>query len=60
MRKIRELHCTKVFAKGLSMNIAPAVAFFFLKEQEVEDLISLLQCKRFNIEIDNELMCVNF
>ena len=60
MRKIREQHCIKVFAKGLSMNIAPAVAFFFLKEQEVEDLISLLQCKRFNIEIDNELICVNF
>ena len=53
IRKIREQHCIKVFSEGLSMNIAPAVAFFFLKEQEAEDLISLLQCKRFNIEIEN-------
>ncbi|RLD09838.1 MAG: hypothetical protein DRI44_07600 [Chlamydiae bacterium] len=60
MRKLRERHCVKIFAEGLSLNIAPAVAFYFLKEQEVEDLISLLQCKRFNIEINNKLMCVNF
>ena len=60
MRKNRLQNCTKVFAEGLSMSIAPAVAFFFLKEIEVNDLISLLQCKRFNIEINDELMCINF
>jgi len=60
MRKERVCDCTKVFSEGGAMNIAPPVAYFFLKEQEVNDLISLLQCKRFNIEIDDELMCVNF
>ncbi len=60
IRKDREQHCTKVFAEGLSMSIAPAIAFFFLKEQEVDDLISLLQYKRFEMEIDDRLMCINF
>ena len=60
MRKERIQHCAKIFAEGLSRNIAPAIAFFFLKEQEVDDLISLLQYKRFEIEIDNKLMGINF
>jgi len=60
MRKYRRRHCTKVFAEGLSMSIAPSIAFFLLKEQEVDDLISLLQYKRFDIEMDDKLMCINF
>ena len=58
MRKNRIKYCRKIFVKGLSLNVAPAVAFYFLKEQEVEEIISLLQSKRFSVEPIKEIHCL--
>ena len=60
IRRARKKACSKTFAAGLTLSVAPEVAFYFLKEQEVDDLISLLQCKRFSIDVTDELICANF
>ena len=59
LRKARLLKCRKVFSHGLSLNVAPAVAFYFLKDEEVAELIALLQSKRFGVELSAELHLVN-
>jgi hypothetical protein len=40
------------------MQIGPVIALYFLKEREVVDLIALLQMKRFNQPVDQEVLLV--
>jgi len=49
LRRTRQAACRSVFLRATPLSIAPAVAYFFIKEQEIMDLICVLQMKRFGI-----------
>lgn len=49
LRRARQAACRAVFLRATPLSVAPTVAYFFMKEQEIMDLICTLQMKRFSI-----------
>jgi vacuolar-type H+-ATPase subunit C/Vma6 len=49
LRRARQAACRAVFLRATPISIAPALAFFVMKEQEIRDLICILQTKRFQV-----------
>jgi len=49
IQKLRKKICKKVFIKAVPLSFSPILAYFFLKEQEIADLIKILHRKRFEM-----------
>ncbi|MCX7005153.1 MAG: V-type ATPase subunit [bacterium] len=54
LRRARQVACRNVFLRATPISIAPVIAYFFIKEQEIMDLICTLQMKRFRIPFASE------
>jgi vacuolar-type H+-ATPase subunit C/Vma6 len=54
VRRARQAACRAVFLRATPLSVAPTVAYFFMKEQEIADLICTLQMKRFNLPFTPE------
>jgi len=54
LRKERQVMCRQVFRRASPLSLAPALAYYFLREQEVAEIIALLQTKRFRIQPRSE------
>jgi vacuolar-type H+-ATPase subunit C/Vma6 len=52
LRQARLAACRRAFLRASPLSVAPMVAFFFMKSQELADLISILQTKRFSMPVD--------
>jgi vacuolar-type H+-ATPase subunit C/Vma6 len=51
IRRTRRRESRKVFLRATPMRLTPLIAYYYLKEQEIIEIISLLQTKRFNLPV---------
>lgn len=51
IRRRRRVLCRKAFLRSTPMRLTPLIAYYFLKEQEIIEIIALLQTKRFKLAV---------